>query len=350
MRHYLLTFLIISTILVTGCAAHQDKRLLLSFSGQEAYTPESPQIFIPGLGFTGKFWSESKMFSLFKDYGWYYGGDLKITTQNGVIQLPLKNTLIPAHFYSITFSDTQLAIQQQGKELAKAIEYIKQLNEEDKVVLFGHSMGGLAAREYLQSDYYRNDVAANVSIGTPHQGSDFDLDRPLMKLVPESIQNLFWEVDRTGDAVRDLRTNSLYLNGGNEATTSDRFKSKDINLNGNTTDMIIGLNEFELKPLPEDVFYVSVIGGGNPAIATKQQSKASDGIVDIPSQDMNQLAGINVPAYTILSSSDHFGEADDVWIIMQIVRLREFLVKFSQFNILRYKSGKDVVAAEDLKP
>ncbi|MBS4032110.1 MAG: hypothetical protein KGZ63_11930 [Clostridiales bacterium] len=40
-----------------------------------------------------------------------------------------------------------------------------------KVVLVGHSMGGIVARTYIQSSYYNNNVAQLVTVGTPHQGA-----------------------------------------------------------------------------------------------------------------------------------------------------------------------------------
>jgi len=40
-----------------------------------------------------------------------------------------------------------------------------------KYILIAHSMGGLAAREYIFSDYYQNDVAALITIDTPHEGA-----------------------------------------------------------------------------------------------------------------------------------------------------------------------------------
>jgi len=40
-----------------------------------------------------------------------------------------------------------------------------------KYILICHSMGGLAAREYIFSNYYQNDVAALITIDTPHEGA-----------------------------------------------------------------------------------------------------------------------------------------------------------------------------------
>jgi len=41
----------------------------------------------------------------------------------------------------------------------------------DKVDLVAHSMGGLVAREYIQSGQYQNDVDQLIFLGTPHKGS-----------------------------------------------------------------------------------------------------------------------------------------------------------------------------------
>jgi pimeloyl-ACP methyl ester carboxylesterase len=40
-----------------------------------------------------------------------------------------------------------------------------------KVILVGHSMGGLVARSYIQSRAYANDVERLITLGTPHRGS-----------------------------------------------------------------------------------------------------------------------------------------------------------------------------------
>ena len=342
MRKQFLFLSLIICLFLTGCQTTGQKQLMLSFGKEGPYAAKFPTIFVPGLGFKGDFWSNSKMFRLMEKYGWTYGGDAKIKNENGKITVDSSN-LHPGILYTVTFSDTQLAIIEQGKELALAVEEIKKINHAQKVVLVGHSMGGLAAREYLQSDYYRGDVSAYMSVGTPHQGSDFDLKKPLMRLAPGFLKNAIWKVDESGDAVRDLRTNSIYLNGGNEKNTDSRFRNKDINGNGIIGDEIVGLNNLKKRPLPENLIYFCVIGGGDAVISTKGQSKNSDGIVDIESADLNELPNVNVPALVLISQSDHFGEANDVMIIMQVVRARQYLVKFSEFNKLEYKSGKPVI-------
>lgn len=108
------------------------------------------------------------------------------------------------------------AIYKQGYVLKKSIEKVREVTSADKVILVGHSMGGLAIREYLQridengkkkwwvdtsDNSSGHKVAKVVTIGTPHGGSDAwaELAAPLGV-------NLFSE------AVRDLRAT---LNNGN---------------------------------------------------------------------------------------------------------------------------------------
>ncbi len=54
------------------------------------------------------------------------------------------------------------------------INEVKQICGCDKVDLVAHSMGGLVAREYIQSDKYQNDVDQLIFLGTPHLGAPKD--------------------------------------------------------------------------------------------------------------------------------------------------------------------------------
>ncbi|MEI7621365.1 MAG: alpha/beta hydrolase [Candidatus Moraniibacteriota bacterium] len=61
-----------------------------------------------------------------------------------------------------------------AKRLRDKISEIKQQANWPKVDLVAHSMGGLLAREYIESDYYQNDVNQLITLGTPHNGSPED--------------------------------------------------------------------------------------------------------------------------------------------------------------------------------
>jgi hypothetical protein len=55
--------------------------------------------------------------------------------------------------------------------LKDRIQEIKDQTNSISVDIVAHSMGGLLAREYLQSDYYQADIDQLVTLGTPHNGS-----------------------------------------------------------------------------------------------------------------------------------------------------------------------------------
>jgi hypothetical protein len=153
---------------------------------------------------------------------------------------------------NLSLESNQSSIAKQGRGLKLAIEAIKQANPEvKKVILVGHSMGGLAAREYIQT-YSQNNVAKIVTIGTPHRGAD------ITKLPDLSLNWL--HIDGQSDAVRDLRSSfdklhlnengllnltipGLFLFGGDETSIPDHYYSKDVDGDGNENGFIAGLNE-----------------------------------------------------------------------------------------------------------
>jgi parallel beta-helix repeat protein len=61
-----------------------------------------------------------------------------------------------------------------AKLLHNRIAEIKSQTGRPKVDIVAHSMGGLLAREYIESDYFDNDVDQLITIGTPHLGAPKD--------------------------------------------------------------------------------------------------------------------------------------------------------------------------------
>lgn len=74
-------------------------------------------------------------------------------------------------------------ISVHGDELAHIIWEIKKITKAPRVIVIGHSMGGLVARTYIESvatslkmkgpDAYYNDIASLVTLDTPHGGTDW---------------------------------------------------------------------------------------------------------------------------------------------------------------------------------
>src|SRR4030095_15594618 len=118
-----------------------------------------------------------------------------------------------------------------------------------KVILLGHSMGGLAIREYLQriengvhkwwvdpnDSIAGHKVARVVTTGTPHLGTNV-------------MSNAFFTIDNNSEAMRDLKfsyssgVNAAYLFGNLESIVPSTYYNKDINCNGIITDTIDGLD------------------------------------------------------------------------------------------------------------
>ena len=90
----------------------------------------------------------------------------------------------------------QAAIILQGRALGEAIDMVLQQTGTDKVILMGHSMGGLVAREYIQNSSHwlsnTHRVAKLITSGTPHNGSNYSWD------------GIFASSEKT-EAARDLR-------------------------------------------------------------------------------------------------------------------------------------------------
>jgi len=232
----------------------------------------------------------------------------------------------------------QAAIFKQGYALSKVIKEVLDFTGAEKVILVGHSMGGLAIREYLQRtdenhihvnwiDPYSEDghkVAKVITLGTPHLGSNTGLD-PTKSGV----------LDEKSEAVRDLKysydsyTNcnsspvGIYLFGGNEnciAPTDDNetFYNVDINCNGSTTDNIVGINfstyDNPYMPLPENIPYTWVT-----SIYGEVAGLVGDGAVAIDRQWLyvgNEPAPLGITD-TIMTDVIHTSEPDDVYTLIR---------------------------------
>ncbi len=251
-----------------------------------------PVIFVHGIASSADTWAAYRDY-LIHNAGWAFGGiptynqDTKTVNMNCPTDPNLLTgcTGSAGDFYTLNFSDNQgLFLDVLGGELAEIIQAVLDKNPgATKVLLIGHSSGGLAAREYLQglarvfdattTIPYRDDVAKLITIGTPHQGSfwaeachvNFDIFDIFNKvgicdLLPGGI-------DSNSVAIEDLQPNSSALNVLNDVTT---------------------------HPLPTNVSYISIIGTGQPTLSSLVDFQAGDGIVSDVSQNLAAITG-NLP-------------------------------------------------------
>ena len=194
----------------------------------------------------------------------------------------------------------QSAVHKQGLAVRDAVRHVRNVTGADKVILMGHSMGGLAARDYIQNTRkWQSDgqhhVAKLVTVGTPHGGSD------------GSLGPLVWtdSIDELSEAVRDLRYfyssgySGAYLFGGYEnrnAITGKllNFKNVDVDCNGRTGDYVEGLNR---KPsIVTNLAYATVIGAG---INTLPNGVNGDGVVELDRADLTKYYTVTQDAFYV---------------------------------------------------
>jgi pimeloyl-ACP methyl ester carboxylesterase len=199
---------------------------------------------------------------------------------------------------SSLIQSNQSAIVKQGLAIQEAVKRVLRITGRDKVILLGHSMGGLASREYLQNRTQidgKHHIAKLITIGTPHGGSNSS---------SFGLLGLKNGLDEKSEAVRDLRisyssaynplfsSNGVYLFGGIENYTNINYYSLinvynnvDVNCNGIDADgtNIIGLNQ---KSLPKDLPYTCIIGE-NKLSMLNPFSQGDDGVVSTTSANLN---------------------------------------------------------------
>lgn len=233
----------------------------------------------------------------------------------------------------------EAAIVKQGYALKKCIEAVLRATGAKKVILVGHSMGGLCIREYLQrrsansprwwidpSAADGHKVARVVTFGTPHGGSDASTFVPIIHNDSSLSRGSDGEAmiplvpNTSSEAVRDLRFSyavgsqkkGVYLFGGNEAGLNTSvllsgWHNADVDCNGSEKDIVKGINEDLAATMPMNIRYTWITSNSGVA-------GAGDGIVDLARQSIMAIDGSPWPsglADTLLTSRYHWNETDD---------------------------------------
>lgn len=227
------------------------------------------------------------------------------------------------------------AVVKQGFALKQCIQHVLNATGATKVILVGHSMGGIAIREYLQrhqdgkprwwidpasSDGHR--VAKVVTISSPHRGSDILKWIPKPKTQDEESPQVLSSLTTSCEAIRDLRItyatgsqrDGVYLFGGREAGLNTNWllsgwHNADVDCNGRDNDVVEGINPglTGKHPLPVNVRYTY--------IAARYGLLASDVLVDFDRQYLVAEDGAIWPkgcADTIQSVRDHWTVVSDI--------------------------------------
>jgi pimeloyl-ACP methyl ester carboxylesterase len=210
----------------------------------------------------------------------------------------------------------QAAIFKQGLAIRDAIRHVRDVTGADKVILMGHSMGGLAARDYLQNqNKWQSDgqhhVAKLVTIGTPHGGSNGSSANGSL-LFGSHINEL-------SEAVRDLRYsysttgyNGAYLLGGYEYASRIRgrvsdFDNIDVNCNGLPGDYITGINQSP-STIPTNLSYSCVRGRGKvtyTGLYGLSSIEDGDQIVESVRANLNNYFSVGASVFDIYTGTPY---------------------------------------------
>jgi outer membrane protein assembly factor BamB len=206
----------------------------------------APVLFLHGIQSSADTWEEYGAWLI--SQGWSFGGCPRADVGLVGVQDVCGNGLQPGRFYRLEFSNNDdLTLLDQAKEIALVVDVVLELNSgAEKVILVGHSMGGLAGRSYLQHLSGGTKVQALVSVGTPHLGAELATFCTVVGCDVLSI------------GAQELQPDSPSL---------------------------LELNDLIHNPLPGSVLYTSIIG-----IGMDTGGLDGDGVVSAYSQNLASVA------------------------------------------------------------
>ncbi len=257
------------------------------------------------------------------------GNQADIYVQRGLYGTTPVSHGITEEVFVVSNESNQASIEKQAYALSLAVSDIKQVTGSDKVILAGHSMGGLAVRCYAQH-YVQNDVAKIITIGTPQLGAvkeDLYWDELVgffisIDIKSEAARDLaYWYDQETTNVpaipgIQDLSDIGVFLFGGNEnSIPSGDYINRDVNSNGNEGDNIVGLNKEQLPNYFETYFLIAKAQESTRSRVTVD----NDGVVLLPRQwlkldDSSYLPGNFVWDTSSTLSAWHTRSLAEAWL------------------------------------
>ena len=259
--------------------------------------PTHPILFLHGISDRASTWSKTiDYFS--RTLGWTRnGGNLFYRpTDHPLTDSPqVDATFQPAsYFYTVNFSDNFAnagGISRQGDEVGGFIRYLETAASNAPLSLVAHSMGGLAARSYIERNaaQAKTQIFELITYGTPHRGVDL---------------NFFKSV-----AIGNLPILQAFFPEALPLISSRGAMEMDANCGGSPSSFLQELNSLHL---PAEIKYsalrghantfLQLFGGLGDRFGNCLQSPdgiiRSDLVVSIESADPNGLTPSQVPLIT----------------------------------------------------
>ncbi len=144
-----------------------------------------PILLIHGLGSSSDIWTDRELVRYFEDRGLTYGGVLK-RRSDGDMSVVRSGKSGSADFFAIEISDKDASLRLWARDVDAAIDAILRATGAPRVVLVGHSAGGVAARLHVVDQGEGHRTARLVTIASPHRGSEL----ATIALLPRQLEEL----------------------------------------------------------------------------------------------------------------------------------------------------------------
>ena len=230
-------------------------------------------------------WQRAGIITILEKHGWVKT-DYLMATPEGIVPLHTPEKIPEKKIVSLQLpSDIQLRVQ--ANMFTAALHYLADQYPDDKVIIVGHSLGGLTARLSLVKNGVFQ-VKALITIASPHLGTNLAMigmhelnDNFMVKMVKRMFGGGQYQMlERSAPVIYDI----LPEQPGN---------------------MLYALNR---QPHP-NIKYTSVV-------RTYKNGQLGDPIVPGYSQDMHSVAAIRRASTRIIQGSKHELTAQDAYSIL----------------------------------
>lgn len=145
--------------------------LALVFSSQ---LPATQLVLVQGYLADSSSWVESGITRKLEDSHWLYGGEFYYGSDGAGLNKPEKNApskMTASDSFYLVSLPTEASIQKQAFYLLSYLQKIRRHLPRERLVLVGHSAGGVVAR-YVMARNHGLEINQLITIASPHLGTD----------------------------------------------------------------------------------------------------------------------------------------------------------------------------------